>query len=291
MTRIMGDSSTFGDVPNHVDIVAAYINGHFGVATKTTLEKKYPNARYGHVLIDVFGSRPDANARDWENGDKGGDLRNWVVNHNNFSGVKDAVIYANRSTIPEVRRLTGDQILNKDYFLWVATGDGDIVKGSGIVACQDKWSGLTKGHWDSSVVFDDNLWKNSTVVDHPHPSPPPVPSPPPAPAPHKPNCTAFQRAIRTTVDNLWGAGTDKNADAIIKATQEQFPYGRLFAQNVVGTRADGVWGANSKRSLRDTTAHAQRALGDMGFNPGNVDGVWGSKTITAYRAARAACHI
>lgn len=286
MTRIMGDSSTFGDVPNHVDIVAAYINGHFGVATKAQLEAKYPSSRYGHVLIDVFGSRPDAHARDWENGDKGGNLRNWVGNHNDFSGVKDAVIYANRSTIPEVRRLTGDQVLNKDYFLWVATGDGDIVKGPGIIACQDKWSGLTKGHWDSSVVFDDNFWKAVGV-----PSPPPTPTPPPVPAPNHPNCQGFQRAIRTTVDGLWGADTDKNADAIIKATVGDFPYGRVFAQKVVGTRADGTWGPNSKRSLKDTIAHSQRALETMGFELGTIDGVWGRKTNAAYQAARKACHI
>lgn len=282
MTRTMGDSSTLGDVPHTVDIVGAYINGHFGVATKSQLEALYPEARYGHVLFDVTGSRPDAQTRDWENGDKGGNLERWVLDHNNSSGKKDAVIYCNRSTIPEVRRLTASQILGKDYFLHVATGDGFVYMGTGVVACQDKWSGLTGGHWDSSVVFDDKFWK-ATGVPHP--------SPPPAPAPHKPNCSGFQRAIRTTVDNFWGDDTDKNANTIIQATLNHFPNGVLYAQKVVGTRSDGVWGANSKRSLKDTTAHAQRALDTIGFHPGKIDGVWGAKTGIAYQAARAACHI
>jgi hypothetical protein len=282
MTRIMGDSSTFGDVPDHVDVVGAYINGHLGVATKSQLENRYPNSRYGHVFFDVTGSRPDAQTRDWENGDKGGNLRQWVVDHNNSSGEKDAVVYCNQSTVAEVRRLTGDQILGQDYFLHIATGDGLVVQGRGIVACQNKWSGLTGGHWDSSIVFDDNFWKSTKK---------PVPSPPPAPTPNKPNCTGLQRAIRTTVDNIWGTDTDKNANAVIQAVRNQFPYGRPFAQKVVGTRVDGVWGKNSVRSLKDTIAHAQRALGDMGFNPGTVDGVWGPKTNLAYQAARAACHI
>ena len=279
--RIMGDSTDIRDIPNHVDIVACYINGHEGPTTPAQLEARFPNSQFGHVFIDVNGSRPDAQVRDWENGDKGGNLRNWVVEHNKHSGKKDAVVYCNRSTVPEVRRLTGDQILNQDYFLWIATGDGDVVNGTGVVACQNKWSGLTGGHWDSSLVFNDLIWR---PTGNPSPPQPPHPS-------DKPNCSPFQRAIRTVVDNKWGPDTDKNADALIKSWVNEFPYGVAFAQHVVGTRIDGIWGGNSRRSMRTTTRTAQAALKGMGFNPGVLDGIWGRNTQKAYDAARKACHI
>src|SRR5690349_13494339 len=133
MARTMGDSTNILDIPKHVDIVAGYINGHQGPVTPAFMEAHFPHDRYGHVLIDTTGARPDVQVRDWETGDKGGSLERWVIDHNRSSGVKDAVIYSNRSTVPEVRRLTASQILNKDYFLWIATGDGTIVKGTGII--------------------------------------------------------------------------------------------------------------------------------------------------------------
>lgn len=278
--RIMGDSTNILDIPKSVDIVAGYVNGHEGPTTPAFMEAHFPNTQYGHVLIDVAGSRPDVQVRDWENGDKGGNLEQWVKNHNNSTGRKDAVIYCNRSTVPEVRRLTASQVLNEDYYLWIATGDGTLVQGTGIVACQRDWSGITHGHWDRSIVFVDTLWR-----------PKGNPSPPPAPSPHHPDCASFQRAIRTKVDGLWGDDTDKHAVALVKAWAGEFPYGVVFAQKVVGTRVDGLWGANSRRSLRTTTATAQIALKGMGFNPGTIDGVWGPNTDKAYQAARKACHI
>jgi hypothetical protein len=280
MTLVMGDSTTIQDIPKTVDIVCTYVDGHEGVVPQALLEELFPSKKYFHVLIDVNGSRPDAHVRDWETGDKGGSLEQWVKAHNDHTGKKDAVVYCNRSTIPEVRRLTGSQILGKDYFLWIATGDGTVVKGEGIIACQDKWSKQTGGHWDSSVLFDDNFWDI-----------PKTPSPPKTPTPPKPNCIPFQRAVRTKVDGFWGTLTDENAQAIIQAWSNKFPQGIPFAQHVVGTKSDGAWGPNSKRSLRDTTAHAQRALETMGFNPGKIDGVWGPNTNKAYMAARKACHI
>ena len=159
MTRIMGDSSTFGDVPSSVAIVAAYINGQYGVVTSEQFEAAYPSSRYGHVLIDVNGTRPDADVRDWEAGDEAGSLEQWVIDHNKHSGKKNAVIYCDRSTVPEVRHLTGSQVLGTDYFLWVATLDGTVYRSTGVIACQDKGPALTHGHWDSSIVFDDSFWQ------------------------------------------------------------------------------------------------------------------------------------
>ena len=281
MTRTMGDSVDITKVPKDVDIVATYADGHLGVVIEQLLEELFPSDNYFHVLIDVNGSRPDVEVRDWETGDKGGDLRQWVIDHNNVSGKKDAVIYCNTSTIPEVRRLTGDQILGKDYFLWVATLDGSIFRGPGVIACQDRGSRQNGANFDLSEVFDDSFWVAPHHV---------VPPPPPPPPPH-PDCRSFQRAIRVDIDNVWGPATDKAATALVKAWGDEFPYGVTFAQHVVGTRADGAWGANSCRARFLTTQSVQHALKDMGFDPGKADGLWGPRTNKAYSAARKACHI
>lgn len=277
--RIMGDSVDITKVPRTVDIVATYADGHLGVIIEQLLEELFPPAHYFHVLIDVNGSRPDVNVRDWETGDKGGNLEQWVIDHNNHSGKKDAVIYCNVSTIPEVRRLTGSQILGKDYWLWIATLDGSVFRGFGVIACQNRGARQNGANFDTSEVFDDSFW----VLENP--------SSPVTPPPPKPDCRSFQRALRVAIDNMWGPATDKAATALVKAWSDEFPYGVSFAQHVVGTKADGLWGPNSKQARNLTTASVQRALIAMGFHPGKVDGIWGNHTHEAYTKARAACHI
>jgi hypothetical protein len=157
-TRIMGDSTSLLAIPLSVAIAAVYDDGHLGVETAAQLEARFPHVKYGHVFIDVTGANPKAQVRDWETGDKSSSLEQWVTAHNKASGRKDAVIYCNRSTIPEVRQLTGTQILGADYFLWIATLDGTVATGPGIIGCQVKGAGLTGGDWDMSLVFDGALW-------------------------------------------------------------------------------------------------------------------------------------
>lgn len=116
---------------------------------------------------------------------------------------------------------------------------------------------------------------------------------PPKPA-TKPDCTPLQKAVRTAVDNKWGANTDKNADAIRYASQwggVRFPWGISFTQAVVGTARDSKWGANSRTAHDRAVIAVQKALKAMGFDPGDIDGKWGAKTEAAYQAARRACHI
>jgi N-acetyl-anhydromuramyl-L-alanine amidase AmpD len=113
-------------------------------------------------------------------------------------------------------------------------------------------------------------------------------------SPQKPNCTAYQKAIRTPADNLWGPMTDKHSTAIIEASGfggYAFPYGIAFTQMVVGTTQDGLWGPKSIDALKSTTVNAQKALRDMGFSPGQIDGYWGPITDRAFQKARTACHI
>ena len=179
-SRIMGDSITMGSIPLDVQIVAVYDDGSLGVETAASLEARFPHARYGQVWVDVTGANPAAQVRDWETGDKAGSLQQWVIDHNAATGRKDAVVYCNRATIPQVRADTGSQVLGADYFLWVATLDGTVVAPGaehldaapytypGVVAVQLKGAGLTGGDWDQSLVFDPAIWV---------PVPPAVPLP------------------------------------------------------------------------------------------------------------------
>lgn len=172
MTRIGGDSVNLAANPAGVDVAFYYVNGHEGVMTEAQAQARHPGKLV--LGIDVLGSRPDAAVRDWETGDKGGNLEKWVIDHNKASGRKDATVYCNRSTIPEVRQLTGSQVLGRDYFLWVATDDGTLVHpgpdhlGSepftypGTVACQV----ATLGGYDLSVIWDDGWHPSQGATAH-----------------------------------------------------------------------------------------------------------------------------
>lgn len=283
MTRTMGDSSTFGDVPRDFDIVAVYIDGSFGVPGDGQLERLYPHDKFGHCWIDVNGTHPEADVRDWETGDKSGSLEQWIVNHNKIHGKNNAVIYCNRATIPEVRRMTGNQILGQQYFLFIATLDGTQYKAHGVIACQDKGAQQTGGHYDHSVVYDNRFWQK-TGKSNPRPTPPPNHT-------GKLNCRPLQRALHVKDDGIWGPVTMKAAGALIHAISDEFPYGVQFAQRVVGTERDGQWGPKSKAQLRNTITAVQKAFSQMGVKPGPgaADGIWGPKTEEAYKAAKNAC--
>ena len=171
MTRIGGDSVNLAANPAGVDVAFYYVNGHLGVTTQADAQARHP----GKVVlgIDVLGTDPAAAVRDWETGDKGGSLEQWVIDHNKASGRKDACVYCNRSTIPEVRQLTGSQVLGQDYWLWLATDDGTLVHpgpdhlGSepytypGVVACQ-----VATFSWDMSVIWDDGWHPSPSLVPH-----------------------------------------------------------------------------------------------------------------------------
>lgn len=161
MTWIMGDSTTLADIPLSIAIAAFYGDGTYRVLP-VEAESRFPHAKYGWNIIDVTGANPGFDTRDWETGDKSGSLEQWVIDHNHARGAGTAVVYCNRSTIPEVRTLTKSQVLGRDYWLWVATLDGTVfgpAQYPGVVACQVKGQNLTGGHWDMSVVFDGSLWR------------------------------------------------------------------------------------------------------------------------------------
>lgn len=158
MTRIGGDSVNLASNPAGVDIAFYYATGNEGVATAAQAQARHPGKLV--LGIDVNGSAPSAAVRDWETGDKGGSLEQWVISHNKGGGVKDACVYCNRSTIGEVRQLTGSQVLGRDYFLWVSTLDGTLYTGPGVVACQV----ATIAGYDLSVIWDDDWHPSSSSV-------------------------------------------------------------------------------------------------------------------------------
>ena len=158
----MGDSTSMSAIPLSVDIAGAYANGHLGVVSQAEFDARFPRPRYTQVRFDVTGADPRAQVRDWENGDKGGSLQQWVIDHNKAAGKKDAVVYCNRETIPEVRQLTGSQILGTDYFLFVTTLDGTLYgpwQYPHVIACQVLGAPLTRANYDLSVVFDGQIWR------------------------------------------------------------------------------------------------------------------------------------
>lgn len=174
MTRFMWDSTTLNDIPANAQMAATYINGRFAVPVNQFVSR-FPHVP--RVFIDINGTDPWAQVRDWENGDKSGSLEQWVKDcklHNEWP-----TIYCNRATIPEVRRLTGSQILGKDYWLWIATLDGTyaityVGAPTGIVAVQAWGETQTHIHADRSIVFADWWLPSKNYL------PPPPPPPPPA---------------------------------------------------------------------------------------------------------------
>lgn len=169
----MYDSIRAASIPSGAVVVAGYIDGTYN--DWAALLADFPNVP--KVAIDVNGGAPGAEVRDWETGDKGGNLEQWVIDHNQLSGYSDAVIYCNRSTISEVRRLTGSQVLGKDYWLWIATGDGSIYgpgQLKGVMACQYLWTPAfdVSKVWPVPSIF----WTNGQLSPLP-PPPPVIPTP------------------------------------------------------------------------------------------------------------------
>jgi hypothetical protein len=194
---LMYDSIRASGIPKGALLVAGYVDGAYN--DFAAIHDTFPKAQ--EISIDVNGSSPAASVRDWETGDKGGNLEDWVIDHNAHTKTKDAVIYCNRSTISEVRQLTGSQVLNKDYFLWIATGDGTLYGPGtlpGVVACQYSW---TPGY-DVSLV-----WPTAGVGWSGYVSPkPPAPSELPPDWVYPPVRSLTVAAVgKTTVNLTWNS--------------------------------------------------------------------------------------
>jgi hypothetical protein len=163
--RIMFDSVNLHGIPRiGGKLVAYYLDGLYAVASIAEVEELFPT--WQHVPIDVKGDRPDfARVFDVETGDiEPGQLEGICRDYQRESPYYKTggrpIVYCNRSTIPAVRQGTGANVLGRDYFLWVGTGDGTVYTGSdligpyakrGVVACQNIWTRT----YNSSVVLSD----------------------------------------------------------------------------------------------------------------------------------------
>lgn len=94
---------------------------------------------------------------------------------------------------------------------------------------------------------------------------------------------ALQRAVGAADDNVGGPDTRKRLDAVRAASEwggESFPHGVTFAQRVVGTEPDGIWGDISRECHDSTVEDIQRALNALGYGL-KIDGVYGPLTDAA----------
>jgi hypothetical protein len=175
MTRYMYDSVTLTEIPADAQMAATYINGAYAV-NDAAYAARFPGVP--RLYIDVIGNAFQAQIRDWESGDESmNNLEDWIGNNKN----RRPTIYCNRSTISQVRDLTGSKVLGTDYWLWVATLDGtyadtypDAPPGS-VVAVQ-AWPAPQDGlNCDRSIVFDDTwypetpapLWYGNVTTTNP----------------------------------------------------------------------------------------------------------------------------
>lgn len=159
-SRIQYDSVDLRAIPlpiSPTDIVAYYCDGPRATMTRAEVEIMFPRNRLNP--IDVNTTRASiARTVDCESKDVPAEaLEQWLTDFKNtnpgYEHGARGVVYSDRSNLPAVRKGTGRWILGKDYYLWVATGDGTLFTGPGIIMCQNRW--LLK--YDTSVVFDDRF--------------------------------------------------------------------------------------------------------------------------------------
>jgi hypothetical protein len=160
MPRIMRDSTNAADIPSDgTQLVAGYANGAY--AWSQVDFDRFPAA--GHVLIDVNGSRPDADVLDVENGDASVPTAvQWIRTKYRQAHDFPPVIYCDRSTLPSLIEACAESQFQPGvhYYLWVATLDGtqQLENVIGVAAVQYAGQDATGGHYDESIVYAD-LWK------------------------------------------------------------------------------------------------------------------------------------
>lgn len=154
--REMFDSVNIFTIPKPLParaIVAYYCDGPRAVATRAQVQEQFPGTRLNP--IDVNGTRASiARTADCETEDITPEmLEQWLTDFKNtnpdYEHGARGVVYCDRFSIPAVRIGTGRWVLGKDYYLWVATGDGSIYQGPGVIACQNIW----RPGYDRSIVF------------------------------------------------------------------------------------------------------------------------------------------
>ena len=161
MTRIMRDSDTPTAIRIHgTDLVAGYVSGRAKWPVKAYARfRGIPVAR-----IDCYGTVPKkAEILDVEPGCTPGvhAAVTWVKKRKAaFPGAYPPIIYCNRDKLTPLRHAMNAAGLRlvKDFRLWIATLDGTkrLDDMTGVTAVQYADEGITGGHYDESIVYDDD---------------------------------------------------------------------------------------------------------------------------------------
>jgi hypothetical protein len=168
MTRTMYDSTTTTDIPDDAELVAYYPKTYPGDVSQ------FKKARI--VTIDNQGDQPTFGVLDVESGAASvADAPKWL-DEKLSAGDGHGTLYCNKSTLgPLLKAIGGRQV-----YLWIAdpTGaaheyDAGLPSNVKLVATQYAWPELgSPGHYDMSLVTDDDWYKATpAVVADP---PPPV---------------------------------------------------------------------------------------------------------------------
>lgn len=161
MTRIMGDSAQWKNIPKTVNLAALYRNGLYAV--QPVEAKAWFPSTVGILWIDVLGNMPEScQILDVEKWDATPDQApGWIKARRAVVHTSLPTIYCDRSTRPAVITDCAAAGLEAavHYEFWISTLDGTEFHAPGVVACQDH--GGPTAPWDSSKVYDDR-W-------HPYP--------------------------------------------------------------------------------------------------------------------------
>lgn len=106
----------------------------------------------------------------------------------------------------------------------------------------------------------------------------PARTPAPTPVPAKTNAELREELATALHGTYDPADLNRRALALISASNwgdNNFPFGVNFAQEVVGTEVDGIWGENSEEAHDDTVVKVQQILGV------EDDGIVGPDTTNA----------
>lgn len=175
MTRIMRDSNTPKAIPVHgTELVAGYVNGTY--KWQPGEFARFPGIP--HVHIDIFGGDPEeAGVLDVEpHCAPVSAAPPWAKKRKAlFPDGYPPVIYCNRSTLtPLFNAMNAAGLeIKRDFRIWLATLDGTkrIHDMTGVTAIQYKRApnedkhgnpleppsgSVTSGHFDESIVYDDN---------------------------------------------------------------------------------------------------------------------------------------
>jgi hypothetical protein len=160
MTRIMRDSDTPTAIRIHgADIVAGYVTG--GAKWPAKAYARFRRMPVAH--IDCRGTMPKkAEILDVEEGCASIHTAvTWVKKRKAaFPGAYPPIIYCNRSTLAPLHhamKVAGLRLV-KDFRLWVTTLDGTkrLDDMTGVMAVQYAGEDMTGGHYDESIVYDDD---------------------------------------------------------------------------------------------------------------------------------------